>query len=76
MGRSVRLPVIFCDVDGVLVKSSMPIEPAGEILEKILGSQKCGMRIPFFCLTNNGCDTEEVKAEKYNKVLGLTEPKL
>ena len=41
------------------------------MVKRILTSRKNGKQIPFITLTNGGADTEQVKADKLNKLLKL-----
>ena len=70
----IRLPAIFCDVDGVLVKgfeNSYSIGHSDEIVKQILLTKKHGKSVPFTLLTNSGFETEQAKAEKLNKIFKL-----
>ena len=63
--RRVKLGVVF-DIDGVLLRGRNVIPTAQKAIHKLEDSN-----IPFIYLTNGGCETEEQKAEKLKKSLGV-----
>lgn len=72
--ESVKLPAIFIDIDGVILKGT---GSAGVAIQVIEGSDKALKRvmtkkIPFALLTNGGLETEQNKTDKMNKLLNLT----
>jgi HAD superfamily hydrolase (TIGR01456 family) len=75
-----RIPGIFCDIDGVLLRGKKKIprsdfafkyirQSLSQIDPKNYGSVK--EQIPFMCLTNGGGKLEQHKAEEVNVILGV-----
>jgi len=80
-----RLPAIFSDIDGVLVRGKYKIprsdialqyirDPLTKILPKYAHSPSA--QIPFVALTNGGGKLEITKANELNSVLHLTGPQM
>jgi len=58
-------PIIISDIDGVLLRGSVPIPGTLEALKKLHA-----FGIPLACLTNGGGYLERLKAKKMNDIFG------
>ena len=74
-----RLPAIFIDIDGVVIKGTGTggltidvIEGADIALRRIMSKTFDGAKIPFAFMTNGGMETEQQKADKMNALLKFT----
>jgi len=74
-----RLPAIFIDIDGVVIRGTgtggVPIdviEGAEKALRRIMSKTVDGAKIPFAFMTNGGMETEQQKADKMNALLKFT----
>lgn len=63
---TVKLPAIFIDIDGVIIKGTGTggmainvIEGADKALKRIMTQSFEGAKIPFAFLTNGGMETEQ-----------------
>ena len=76
-----RLPAIFSDIDGVLIRGKYKIprsdtalhyirEPLSKILPDLPASKTA--QLPFIALTNGGGKLEQTKADDLNNILNLT----
>ena len=76
---STKLPAIFIDIDGVVIKGTGTggvtidvIEGSDKALKRIMTKSFDGAKIPFAFMTNGGMESEQQKADKMNALLKFT----